>query len=431
MAQGKSAVAEPATALARQGAALDLAGVKIETPAQLAERVRELQSRAFILSPMTAVAAIAPGYTIVPVVVAIDPSVDAKSGRGADVYHQRSIHKGSGRGSDYEPVEVSLNHYALLRLLSSAGVNVHETRWAQDGVREPYLWVAETDGDIIDFTGQVLRLPTGIGSLDARDGSADIGEWTPAKWAEAVRVAEAQKARTPPDEQWKVKPEVNGWTLERVLQVRKFGRQLVKTKSLNGLARKLGVRQTYTIAELQVKPFVILRPMFQPDLSDPVVRQMVTAAHLGARNLLYGGASPASVVPVSHAHGEAWQTLEGAVVVPADLVEPEPVERMRTAGAPEGATELRLEEPPAKAAAPDDTYIVARVLQQQGDGGAVRYFIETREGVTLYTPDLAVAKACLAAVKDGQPRRIQTERVLVGGQPYRQVIELALPDGGY
>ena len=269
-----------------------LTASNIKTPQELADRIREMRELAFILTPMTATGAIAPGYEIVPVLEPIDPSVDPQSGRGADVYFQSSIHKSRKVGDrKYEPVEVSLNHYALLRILGDFGVNVHPTRWLQDGIGERYLWVCETDGDIIDFTGQVRLLPTGVGSVDARDGSPDIGEWTPDEWAQRVRAAEAKKANVQPDEQWKVKPEpINGWTAERVMQVRRFGRQLAKTKSLNGLARKLGVRQSYTIEELRRRPFVIMRPMFMPDMSDPRVRELVTMANLGARHLLFPAA---------------------------------------------------------------------------------------------------------------------------------------------
>src|SRR3990167_128728 len=193
-----------------------LTASNIKTPLELADRIREMRELAFILTPMTATGAIAPGYEIVPVLEPIDPSVDPQSGRGADVYHQPSIHKTRKVGDDvFEPIEVSLNSYALLRVLGDFGVNVHQTRWLQDGIRERYLWVCETDGDIIDFTGQVRLLPTGVGSVDARDGSPDVGEWTPEAWVERVREADARKAKLSPKEQWKAKPKaINGWTAE-------------------------------------------------------------------------------------------------------------------------------------------------------------------------------------------------------------------------
>lgn len=419
------------TALVVQPKADELAatftGVELRTPQQLMECVRAVQEQAFVIGPMM-VGAIAPGYTIIPVPVVIDPSVDPKSGKGRDIYHQRSIHKGTGRGDNYQPIEGSLNAYSLLNILSGAGVNVHPTRWLQDGVREPYLWVCETDGDMIDFTGQLRLLPTGIGSVDARDGSADIGEWTPEKWVEAQRIADAQRKKTPEQDQWKIKAEVNGWTAERVMQVRKYGRQLAKTKSINGLARKLGVRQSYTIEELRQRPFLILRALFQPDMSDPEIRRMITAAHLGSRDLLYPGASPSQrqAIPIadeprSHAHGEP--AIEGSVV-------PEEQERMETAAAPDDAEDVSFEDPKPE---PDrhsaaDIFHVAKITQR-GKGPQAEWYIATKEGVTLYTREEAIMTALRAAGKDQQPREVPTERVVVGEKPYRQVVEVMAVGG--
>ncbi len=432
-------MAEQSTALAERGqVTIDiktLTGSNIKTQADLAERILAMQDRVFLLSPMGAAGAISPGYEVTPLLVPIDPSVDTESGRGADVYFQASIHaktkvQRQGGGYDLVPLEVSLNHYGLLRILNNFGVNVRPTRWLQDGSTERYLFVCETDGDLIDFTGQLRMLPTGIGSLDARDGSADIGEWTPDEWARRVAVANLQREKTPVPDRWKVKPEpINGWTGERVIQVRRYGRQLAKTKSLNGLARKLGVRQSYTIAELKAKPFVILRAVFVPDMTDPHVRHMVTAANLGARDLLYPGSSaPADAtaeLPVTHAPGEVGRTLVGEIVAP----EPEAPERMQTAPPPTDAHQVDFEDPKPQQPAPadDEVYVVTKVLAQ-GDGAARRFFVETDRQVTLYTPDEALAKVLVKAAKDKAPRRVATERVVVAGQAYRQVLEVAAAD---
>ena len=416
----------PAARMAR------MTGGNIKTAAELADRTREMQEQAFILSPMSAVSTIAPGYEITPVVVAIDPSCDPVSGRGADVYFQPSIHKRvDTRDRNSAPAEVSLNHYGLLRILGAVGVNVQESRWTADGNgAERYLWVCETGGTVVDFDGRVRSLPAGIGSLDARDGSPDIGEWTPEEWGRRVAVAEKQREKTPKSEQWKVKPEpIGGWTAERVMQVRKYGRQLAKTKSLNGLARKLGVRQSYTVAELKAKPFVVLRVMYMPDLSNPRIAEMVAAANLGGLATLYpaaaGAPQPQLEAPVSHAYGERGQTLDGAVV--------EEPERMATAAPPEDAQEV-AEEPAAPAAAPaatapaPETYTVVKVLRKGKDADA-QYFVQTKEDIVLFTTDAGLLRPLQAAAKDGQPREIATERVLVAEQPYRQIVEVG-PVGG-
>ena len=399
-----------------------LTGTNIKTPNELRQRIEEFQNSAFILSPMTAVASIAPGYEITPVVVVIDPSVDAESGRGADVYFQRSIHKSKKVGDTWVPTEVSLNAAGLGRVLAAVGVNVHESRWQHDGVAEKYLWVVETAGDLIEFDGRVRRLPAGVGSLDARDGSPDIGEWTPEEWAKRVKISDAQKEKAPSNEKWKIKPEPlpGGWTFERVMGVRKYGRQLALTKSLNSLSYRLGVRHSYSVEELKKKPFVIMRPMFMPDMSDSAVRQMITAANLGARATMYPGLPSATDAPITHSHGEP--PLDAQVVEQ----EPEPEERMQTAAPPQDATELVDEPVQQQTKTPaGNVYVVTRVLKNK-EG---QYFVETKEGVTLFFTDESMLKPVQAAAKDGQPREFSTERVMVKEQPYRQIVEMTAPGG--
>jgi hypothetical protein len=235
-----------------------------------------------------------------------------------------------------------------------------------------------------------------------------------------VRVADAQKAKTPKDDQWRIKPEVNGWSYERVMQVRKYGRQLAKTKSLNGLARKLGVRQVYVIDELARKPFIVARPVFMPDMTDPRVREMVTAANLGARHLLYPGAEQVPG-PVTHEPGEAGQTLAGQVV-------PEPEAQRDTPGPtsppPSDAEEMVAEPEPEQAVPSQDSHVITRILRR-GKGADAMFFAETQAGVTLFTRDAVFVPALQAAARDGQARDIPTEAVQVGGQTYRQIVEIA------
>lgn len=429
---------------ARQQALARVMSGNISNVQEWHERTKAMNQFAFMLTPSTMMGAIAPHYVITPQLVTIDPSVDPESGRGADVYYQRSIHKAKkvdrpgGGGYDWVPTEVSLNAAGLQRILAAAGVNVHDTIWQQDGSKERYLWVCETAGDIIEFTGQVRKLPAGIGSLDARDGSADIGEWTPEEWARRVAICKEQQDRCKTDaEKRKIKPEaINGWTAERVMQVRKYGRQLAKTKSLNGLCRRLGVRQSYSVDELRAKPFVIMRAVYMPDTTNPRIAEMVAAANLGARFNLYPGAAlPPAEMPVTHAPGEEGSTIPGDVVDAS--VEPEPEERMQTAAPPADVEEVVEQAPqPAQQQAapqpppPTSVYTVVKVFRK-GKAGTpdVQYFVETKEGVTLFTAEEQYLPLLQQAAKDNQPREIITERVMVADKPYRQITEIMPPDG--
>jgi hypothetical protein len=359
-----------------------LAGDLIRTPMQLAERVRALQQVAHVLSPAVAVAAIPQHIAINPVVVVIDTTVDAETGRGTDVYFQRSIHKsrkqGRGYEATYEPLEVSLNAKAILRVLASSGVKVTRSVRTDDGSKTNY-WTWEACGEIREFDGSWRALPHGNVEIDLRDGSAQIGEWTSEAWSKAVAAAEERKKHTPKDDQWKVKPEpVGGWSQERVIGARKFGLRLAESKALNALGRNLGLKQIYSIEELK-KPFVIFRAMWNPDMSDPETRRMVTAAELGATHLLgYPASSPAPALPASDASSTA--RIQHAA---GDVIEGEAVGQESTAAPAREEDEDRPFAPTAAAsstapAAADPIYHVAQVIKRK-KGSSSAFAITTKE----------------------------------------------------
>lgn len=439
MANENTALVEKTTDINRLARIQELVGSEITTQEQYTSRIRELQDRAHILTPAAAFARLAPSHVINPVVVVIDPSVDAESGRGAEVYHQPAIHKrtkraGTGeRGGGkavWDPVECSINKNGLLKILGSAGVDVLPSE-RLDGGATPHLWIIRTQGTILEFDGHRRHLPPGTASVDLRDGSADIGEWTPEEWAKRVAIADQQRAKTPKDDQWKVKPEsIGGWTHERVIAARKFGYRLAETKSLNALARNLGIRQVYTIADL-AKPFVLFRVSYIPDTSDPEIRKMLTASALGMADVMYGGRResvggfallPASDA-ISHGAGDPTGTF--------DVVrEPEPAERMATAAPPQDTEELTFDPPPQTSAAPpQETYTVTKAMKR-GTGPATQYFAETKEGVVLFTTEADVARALVALAKAGTPREILTERIVVEEKPYRAIVEIVAPQPG-
>lgn len=383
---------------------VSLAGQQIGSASEYAERLRQLEGKVFLLAPMAATSSF--GHSIVGnlVVVAIDPTVDPQSGRGADVYHQPAIHKTKKVGDEWVPVEVSLNKNALLKMLAARGVNVYPTQRMDDGTRANY-WHVMAQGDVLEFDGMLRRLPAGSVEIDLRDGSAQIGGWSPDEWAKRAREVEGKVDRYNKP----AKPEaINGWTADRVMQARKFGLRLAETKALNALARNLGIRQTYTIDELKAKPFVIARPCFVPDTSDPEVRRMLTAAALGARNLMYPTGVPLSHAPESQ-HGDPTTVIDAT---PHAL---EPVGKTDTP--PEGLTEASFDEPPASVGA---SFTPTKILQ--GENGW--YYVETVEGQTLATNDRVIGKALNDARKAQAPVHVETERIGVEGKSFLQVIEL-------
>lgn len=69
--------------------------------------------------------------------------------------------------------------------------------------------------------------------------------------------------------------------------------KLCQTGSENRVIRSvLGLKSAFTKKELS-KPFVMVRYVFSPDLSDPIIKSQVTAAAIQAMSGIYGSAQPA------------------------------------------------------------------------------------------------------------------------------------------
>jgi hypothetical protein len=379
-------------------AVTQLAGTIIKTPLQLAERVRAMQQVAHVLSPAVSVAAIPDHIAINPVVVVIDQTFNAETGRGNDVYFQRSIHKsrknGSGDSATYEPLEVSLNANAIKRMLSASGVNIIRSVRTDDGSKQNY-WAWESTGRIRDFDGSWRDLPPGNVEIDLRDGSAQIGEWSAEAWARNEAAVEKKKAALPENQRWKAKPDlIGGWSGDRVLAARRFGLRLAEAKSLNALGRNLGLKQIYGLDELK-KPFVIFRATWNPDMSDPDTRRMVAAAELGASHLLYPPASAPAALP-------AAGPREPAPVI----IDAEPGQKPHGT-APAAAAEI--ESLPADD--PVTRYTITRVAKQTADGQPTRFFIATEQtrDALIEAPE-PIAMAAAEAKKAGRQVELDLER---------------------
>lgn len=372
-----------------------LAATLPATPMELVERIRAIRAEAHVLSPATTAASIPQHIRINTVVEVIDTTFDPKTGRGNDVYFQASIHKSqkqSQGGEDvFVPLEVSLNATAIKRMLAAAGVSV--THSDQIPTTEPNHWKWQSRGKMRDFDGGWRELPPGTSEIDFRDGSAQIGEWTPDKWARAEVDAEERKKSTPKNLQWKCKANIGGWTSDRVLASRRFGLRLAEAKSLNALGRNFGLKQVYTLEELR-KPFVIFRATFNPDMSDPDIKKMVTAAELGATNLLFPQGGP--VAPALPAHQPEPETAASSQAVDGEVM-------------PEGRSFDDIEAEDAKQAAKakaDASLLQVVSVTVRGDA----YFVEVSNGQTLRTKDKAIAKACNDARKENRAIHIDAEK---------------------
>lgn len=373
---------------------LDL-GRAIKTPADFTDRVRALSTQAHIVSPIMAVAEIPDCYSIVPALVVIDPD-PAKN----DVY-AGTFHKKEKVGDSWRPTEVSLSKTGLLKIMAAAGVKITRSERTDDG-RTPHYWSWCSEGTVTEFSS-IRALPPGNAEVDLRDGSAQIGEWNPEAWA--LREADAEKRRqaTPEKDRWKVKPEpIGGWSKDRLMQARAKGLRICESLSLNALIRNLGLPQKFTTAEL-AKPFVVFRTVYEPDMRNPQVAAIVTAAHFGAAHLLYPG------------------TTQGAPLTlapPTETALPDPDAAVIVASVPAGAVEIDDIPEPVAATPAEPVYRIAKVSLL-----GARYFFETDQGVTFTTEDAAIARGLNEARKAGRAVSIDATAIELDGVAFREVVE--------
>lgn len=249
----------------------------ITRPEDLAAKIAEWNRQgAHVLAPTIQISSFAPGYGVNPGVVYLDTTVDDK-GRGDDVYYDKTTMALHERG----PGKIGLG-----KLASAAGVS-----WigAQSGRRDPLtiqnLWIYQVVGVYLanDGTPQVIH---GEKEIDYRDGSAQIGDWSPQAWRELL--ARDKTARS-----------LNSWSETRVRNARMNGAERAETGAMERAIRMgFGIKHIYTLDEL-ARPFIALRMCALVDTNDPDVRRMVTANKLAGVAALYAGERRADVIDIS------------------------------------------------------------------------------------------------------------------------------------
>ena len=379
------------TALARVEQTQALVGETIRNPQELAAKIRALQERAHIISPALAISTFSELIVVNTAVVVIDPN-------GDEVY-SGSFHKKRKVGSEYEALEVSFKKTALLRIYRAAGVRTTRSERTDDG-RTPRYWAWTTEGAVMDFDGSEQTLPPGSVEIDLRDGSDQIGGWTPAAWAERVTAATtarqaAEKAGR--QDAWKHKPEpINTWTEERVMQRRQVGVQMAESTSLNRLIRNLGLKPVYTKTELD-KPFVIFRAMLNTE--DPRVAERVIENRLGATGLLFGAPRRRSL--------SAGKVIDMHVSSPPDPLADLPTEEDEAPTAP----------PPTQ---PQPTRITYLARAKAG-GFVMRTEAHGDQRIAIAEDEPALATAAADAKQTGTPVFLELE---VGEGGRLQLLEL-------
>lgn len=228
------------TAPAEQG--LEKAAPKtpaiISTPEEYRGALLRWQESHFnILTPFTNISALAPQHGILTSLVQVNPDKAA-----GEVYDGLPFLKGG---------EVSLAKVGLRKLAECAGISTQTER--TDDRRIQHYWEFKAIASYRSIDGAIVTRQA-TKEWDLRDGS----------------------------------PQMKGWTQNQIEEGRKHGLRNCEARAINAAIRECGcgIKQKYTREELK-KPFVICRVMFQPDMSDPEIKRMVTAAALGGTTSLY------------------------------------------------------------------------------------------------------------------------------------------------
>jgi len=305
-------------------------------PAAVTAKIQEWQQRGYhVLSPATRVWGFAAGFGVNVSMVVIDSTVHPDTGLGSETYFDRATMKAPKNGDDVlvnDPsAERAIALVGLSRIAACAGVmwDPHATRRTDDR-RIVNYWEFTAWGSVLTIDGTAMPI-SATKEVDLRDDSAQIGCWTPAKW-DALLAANASKSS---GKVWSI----NGWSEKRVIGQRAHGARLAESKAKAAAIRSLGLKHKYTVEELR-QPFVVLRAVFVPDMTDPETRRLVTMQRLVGSSLLYAPGRLLALQPYDERSrpdiddrepitvptvASAIPPLGGAVPPPAIVPPPNPV----------------------------------------------------------------------------------------------------------
>lgn len=247
----------------------------ITSPDALFNQVLDWQERGYhVMTPATRIQRFAPNWGASVSMVMLNPTVDYDSGRGTDCYFDPGVMK---RNGTLEQHERGISRIGLDRIARCAGISWDPNFSVRVDTRLiMHLWEFRAVGVGMDFDGQPFTIQ-GTREIDLRDGSPQIGGWTPELWREecAAAVREKRGAKS-----------INGWSDRRVLAARAHGLQLGETKAKDRAVRSLGLSHIYTVAQLRL-PFVVIRATYLPDLQDPEIRTMVAEQAMRGTRALF------------------------------------------------------------------------------------------------------------------------------------------------
>jgi hypothetical protein len=247
----------------------DLNAVIVD-PNDLTKRIAEWKAAGFhVLSPAIKFTSFAKhfGANVGAIVISTDPAA-------GECYLDKGLMKEDER---------AIGRIGLDRIAQLAGISWLPASRRTDSRTIQRLWEYVAFGAYVSYDG-TPQIISDTAEVDLRDGSDQIGGWTPDGWKALV----AKNATLPNDQRvWNI----GGWSEARVSQARRFGLRLCETKAKSAAIRTIGLKAKYTVAELQ-RPFIILRFQYLPDMEDATVRQMVAEHSMRGVSSLYANSMP-------------------------------------------------------------------------------------------------------------------------------------------
>lgn len=257
----------------------------ITTPEQYRDALQRWAQHYNVLTPFTSVSGIAPSFGLIASVVKLSPDKSA-----GEVYDGLPFLKGQ-KGTPSE--ELAPAKIGLRKLAECGGISTSTTR--TDPRSMPHYWEFKAVASYRGLDGSTITREATF-EWDLRDGSDRL----------------------------------KGWQPNQVTEGRKNGLRNCEARAINAAIRECGcgIKQKYTRAELE-KPFVVVRVAFQPDMTDPDIKRMVTQQALGGVHSLYPAAArelPASQDVVDHepVTEEPKTVGRGSTAKASDPAQPDP-----------------------------------------------------------------------------------------------------------
>lgn len=280
-----------------------------------------------VLTPAAAFTALPPQWGLLPVKVEINTDE-----QGGEVYSDRLFCNGS---------EVCLSKIGLTKIAQAAGMSIKTER--MDNRTIPNYWEVRATVRIVGLDGTPQEW-SATEELDLRDGSERSKKVLGSKNATGALTAARAK-----------------------------GMRNCEARAINAAIRLYGVKQKYSTEELR-RPFIVVRMLFQPDMSNPTQAAIATQQALGGVSQLYPSAPLASLPP---AGPEVLDVIDG-------MKTPTPPENLGTAA--------------PQAAVPKGQ----RVAQVEIDLEAGIHTVTLEGAAPLLTDRSEIAKAAQVAKRTGQ-----------------------------